>query len=218
MIASRIVRFLFHTGRSRAKIQPAIASDSPGEFRRQPAHNDNPASNLMLHSTVEMYVSPELLAGLYWSVKIQLILFYQALHSWAQLTCMSLLWWTSNKCEHESQEKSSAFSVFTWCHVSLLGIWFNYYVKPFAIVVYTNMAVSSREWKPRIECVRSCDQKPYLLNETKGGWRDLHKNRTFHSSKMAAVSLFTRPTWPPWRYVNILYKLLNLSDASTVSK
>ena len=81
MIAPRIVRFLFHTGRSRAEIQPVIASDSPGEFRRQPAHNDNPASNLLLHSTVYMYVRPELFVGLDWSVKIQLILFYQALHS-----------------------------------------------------------------------------------------------------------------------------------------
>ena len=150
-----------------------------------------------------MYVSPELLAGLDWSVKIQLILFYQALHSWGQLTCMSLLWWTSNKYEHESLEKSSAFSVFTWCHVSLLGIWFNCYVKPFAIVVYTNMAVSSREWKPRIECVRSCYQKPYLLNETKGGICikiefNPQKNISFlqdgrrffvYSSDMAAVTL-----------------------------
>ena len=36
---------------------------------------------------------------------------------------------------------------------SLLGIWFYYYEKlerHYAIVLHTNMAVSSREWKPRI--------------------------------------------------------------------
>ena len=56
------------------------------------------------------------------------------------------------------------FSVFMWPHrghigvqnnseKSLLGIWFYYYAKlerHFAIVLYTNKAVSSREWKPRI--------------------------------------------------------------------
>ena len=42
MIHRRTVPFPFHTERSRAKIQPAVASDSPGEFRRQPALNDNP--------------------------------------------------------------------------------------------------------------------------------------------------------------------------------
>ena len=36
---------------------------------------------------------------------------------------------------------------------NLLGIWFYYYAnfeRHFAIVLYTNMAVSSREWKPSI--------------------------------------------------------------------
>ena len=56
------------------------------------------------------------------------------------------------------------FSAFTWHHCShvgvqnyskkiLLGIWFYYYAKlerHFAIVLYTNMVVSSRKWKPRI--------------------------------------------------------------------
>ena len=42
MIHLRIVRFPFHMRRSPAKIQPAIALDSPGEFHRQPALNDNP--------------------------------------------------------------------------------------------------------------------------------------------------------------------------------
>ena len=50
-----------------------------------------------------------------------------------------------------------------------------------------------------IECVRSCDQKPYLHNETKGGICikiELNPQKIFHSN-MAAVSLFTPPTWPP---------------------
>lgn len=45
MIHIRLVRFPFHTGWSRAKIQLAIASDSPGEFPRLPALNDNPVLN-----------------------------------------------------------------------------------------------------------------------------------------------------------------------------
>ena len=62
-------------------------------------------------------------------------------------------------------EHPKIFSVFTWRHgghvgvpnnseKSLLGVWSYYYPKlerHFAIVLYTNMAVSSREWKPRIE-------------------------------------------------------------------
>ena len=53
-----------------------------------------------------------------------------------------------------------------------------------------------------IECLRSCDQKPYLHNETKGRIcikMDFNpqKNNLFHSSNMAAVSLFTPPRWPP---------------------
>ena len=44
MIHPRVVRFPFHTGRSRAKMQQVIASDYPGKFRRQPALNDNPAA------------------------------------------------------------------------------------------------------------------------------------------------------------------------------
>ena len=57
------------------------------------------------------------------------------------------------------------FLVFKWRHgghvgvqdnsaKTLLGIWFYYYAKlerHFAIVLYTNMALSSREWKPRIK-------------------------------------------------------------------
>ena len=58
----------------------------------------------------------------------------------------------------------TVFSVFTWRHGGhlgvqnnsekiILGIWFYYYSKRerhFAIVLYTSMGVSSREWKPRI--------------------------------------------------------------------
>ena len=47
MIHLRIVCFPFHTRRSPAKIQPAIALDSPGEFHRQPALNDNPVCIVM---------------------------------------------------------------------------------------------------------------------------------------------------------------------------
>ena len=57
--------------------------------------------------------------------------------------------------------KTTQFSVFTWRHGSHVGvhnnseknlswIWFYYYAKRerhFAIMLYTNMAVSSREWK-----------------------------------------------------------------------
>ena len=63
-------------------------------------------------------------------------------------------------------------------------------------------------WR-QIECVRSCDQKLYLLNETKG-WIcikiEFNPQRVFHSSNcnMDAVSLFTAPTWPPWRHVKWL--------------
>ena len=60
-----------------------------------------------------------------------------------------------------------SFSVFVWRHgghvgvqnnseKSLLGLWFYYYAKlkrNFAIVLYTNMATSSRDWKPRISCI-----------------------------------------------------------------
>ena len=56
----------------------------------------------------------------------------------------------------------------------------------------------------QIECVRSCDQKPYLHNETNGGICIISK-KIFQSSKMAALSLFTPPAWPPWRHVNTLY-------------
>ena len=72
----------------------------------------------------------------------------------------------SCKCCQQSAQRlalfHTLFSVFTWRHgghvlnnreTSLLGIWFYYYAKlerHFAIVLYTNMAVSSREWKPRI--------------------------------------------------------------------
>ena len=44
----------------------------------------------------------------------------------------------------------------TMAEKGLLGIWFYYYAKlerHFAIVLYTNVAVSSREWKPRVACV-----------------------------------------------------------------
>ena len=41
VIRLKIVRFPFHTERSPAKIQLAIASDSAGEFRRQQALNGN---------------------------------------------------------------------------------------------------------------------------------------------------------------------------------
>ena len=54
MIHLRIVCFRFHMGRSRAKIQPVIASDSSGEFCQQPALNDNP--ELLVH--IEQYFSP----------------------------------------------------------------------------------------------------------------------------------------------------------------
>ena len=51
MIHLRIIRFPFHTERSPAKIQPAIASDSASEFRLQPARNDNP------HTVIEAFPS-----------------------------------------------------------------------------------------------------------------------------------------------------------------
>ena len=53
--------------------------------------------------------------------------------------------------------------------------------------------------RSRIECVRSCDQKLYLHNETKGGICieiEFNPQRLFGSFNMAAVSLFTPPTWP----------------------
>ena len=46
-----------------------------------------------------------------------------------------------------------------------------------------------------MQCVRSCNQKPCLHNETKGGVCrkiELIPKRIFHSSKMAAVSLHDR--------------------------
>ena len=62
------------------------------------------------------------------------------------------------------------FLVFMWRHCghigvqnnsekNLLGLWLYHYAKlerRFAIVFYTNMAVSSREWKPRIPDVGLC--------------------------------------------------------------
>ena len=68
-------------------------------------------------------------------------------------------------CQYiQGQFSLPLFLVFTWHHgghvsvhnnseKSLLGIWFYYYTKHerhFAIVMCTNIAVSSREWKPRI--------------------------------------------------------------------
>lgn len=43
MIHPWIIRFPFHTVRSQAKIQPAIALDSTRKFHREPALNNNPA-------------------------------------------------------------------------------------------------------------------------------------------------------------------------------
>ena len=48
MIYPRIVCFPFHMGQSRAKIQLVISSDSPGQFRRQPALIDNPWCTIVL--------------------------------------------------------------------------------------------------------------------------------------------------------------------------
>ena len=51
---------------------------------------------------------------------------------------------------------------------SLLGIWLYFYAKlvePFSIVLYTNMAVSSREWKPRIaERTKRADSRLHLTS------------------------------------------------------
>ena len=51
------------------------------------------------------------------------------------------------------------------------------------------------QWVSAIECVRSCDQKPYLHNETKGGicikWNLIPKR--------IIKFYFTPPTWPPFR-------------------
>jgi len=69
-------------------------------------------------------------------------------------------------CSYVLQFESGLFSVFMWRHgrhvgvqnnseKSLLGLWFCYHAKlerHFAIVLYTNMAISSCEWKPRIGC------------------------------------------------------------------
>ena len=63
-----------------------------------------------------------------------------------------------------SSHACSVFSFFMWRHrfhvgvqnnskTILLGIWFYYYAKleqHFVFVLYTNMAMSSCEWKPRI--------------------------------------------------------------------
>ena len=78
--------------------------------------------------------------------------------------------WTHNRLStfHKLQllknlkKMQTLFSVFMWCHSGhvnvqnnsgdrLLGTWFYYYAKleqHFAIVLYTNMAISSHEWKP----------------------------------------------------------------------
>ena len=58
-----------------------------------------------------------------------------------------------------------------WCtdqqrKKSLLGIWVYYYAKlewHFAIVWYTNMAVSSREWKRRIKIFHTCTRDNVLF-------------------------------------------------------
>ena len=67
-------------------------------------------------------------------------------------------------CKFASFKSKLLFSVVRWRHggpvgvlknneKSLLEIWFYYYAKRerhFAIVLYTNIAVASRQWKPRI--------------------------------------------------------------------
>ena len=50
----------------------------------------------------------------------------------------------------------------------LLGIWFYYYGKlvgPFSVVLYTNMAVSSRGWKPRIGGLHMTSRRPCWCTE-----------------------------------------------------
>mgnify|MGYP006896103151 CR=1 FL=1 len=86
------------------------------------------------------------------------------------------------------------FLVFTWRHSShvgvqnnseksLLGIWFYYYAKlerHFAIVLYTNMAVSSSEWKPRIASGRTkgAHEKSFVFVHQHGGYDVAWKSPT----------------------------------------
>ena len=101
-------------------------------------------------------------------------------------------------------------SVFTWRHGShvgvqnnsekiLLGIWFYYYVKHewhLAIVLYTNMAVSSHEWKPRMRaCVEIKAEelavRSYQLpfNETLDSIQRNNSTKKQHGSMMGTILL-----------------------------
>ena len=73
-----------------------------------------------------------------------------------------------------SRDVTAAMSVYrTIAKKCLLGIWFYYYAKlerHFAIVLYTNLAVSSREWKPRIPLPGDTAFRLRMVMATTQGW------------------------------------------------
>ena len=77
-------------------------------------------------------------------------------------------------------------------------------------------SIPTRLWSVFAHVTRS----PYLHNETKGRIcikMEFNPKRIFHSSNMAAVSLFTPPTWPLWRHANKLYCLVRENLAKNES-
>ena len=64
-------------------------------------------------------------------------------------------------------------------------------LKPKDLIGPDQILLFSNQPDARIECVRSCDKKPYLHNETKGGICikiEFNPQNNIHSSKMAVVS------------------------------
>ena len=89
-----------------------------------------------------------------------------------------------------------------WRENYILSKNFRFFLKSYRDIFWVRNGVNTHGNSPCIECVRSCDQKPYLHNETKGGiCKEIefnpqksisllqHGRRFFvYSSNMAAVT------------------------------